>query len=303
MELSSKDTRFQFISQADDNSPPSKPRGFTVPSSPKRESNISRSRLNSRVTYRHYTTSVYSELHRAQSQTSDDAKHDNISIPPLEAVEEIKITKQIKRINNNEIQVLFTLRDSFNSREAFETLTWRQDSDNAFCFSSEDQESFRDHTQANFAHIVKENAKDFTSADIYYENKRVKENLGSVRRYAEQDAEDIIVSDKNGNGLYKLAEDTKPTSGIISCLMMDLQGNKMSSAEIDFHEDDQVTNCRATFPPDTNSKQKLMILAALVFKMVQLDVVEQWHPKERTPRKETSSSLFSFFYCFFSNNK
>ena len=302
MELSSRDSHFHFIPQ-NDNTTLSKPRGLTQPSSPKRDSIISRSRLNSRVTYRHYTQSVYTELHRAQSHSSDDAKNDNILIPSLEEVEEIKIMKQIERINNDGIQVLFTLRDVFNSREPFELLTWKQGFDNAFCFSSEDQKNSRAHTQANFVYTVKDQTQDFISTDIYYEDKGVQEKLGSVRRYGEQDAEDIIVSDKNGSGLYKIAEDIKPMSGIISCLMLDLQGNKMSSAEIDFSEDDQVANCKVTFPPDSNAKQKLMLLAALVFKMVQLDVVEQWRPKERVPRKETSSSLFSFFYCFFSNSK
>lgn len=297
MEIAKNDAELQIITPLDIEPGKTKNRGLTVPCNTNKESLAYRSRLQSRISYPHYTQSIYSEINRGQSM--DDVFTDNISIPALDTLEEVNIVRQLKRPTKSEIHMLFTLKNSANSREPFEGFNWRQDLYNSFYFSSgdiSDRKSMQNYG-SNFAFIINENTQDLLSAEVFFEGKEGSEKLGNVSKYAEEDAEDIIVSDHSGNVIYKMAEDVKAGTDNISCIMLDLQGNKVSKADIDFVGND-LMGCRIKFPPNTNTKHKVLILTALVFKLMQIVVPEEWKPIERDAKKEVKMSFASCFFCF-----
>lgn len=289
MDSLTSDSHLQFISPPDIESHGRSSRVFSSAEN-NRESVVSRSRLLSRMSYHHYTQSIYSELSRARDMPygQEELKVENASIPALDKIDSVKMIRNLKKGTNNDLEVLVYLEDAVsNSREYFKSFSWKFASGNALFFSYEpnNEKTIVHHkpatTDSNFLYMLKEDTPDINSLDVYFESKNDEEKLGNVGRYGGQDAEDVVVTDTNGALLYKIVEDLKPNCDDFSCIVLDLLGNKVGSGEINFLEAANLS-CQVNFPQETTSKQKVLILTAFLFKVIQLGIGVNWNSANKT---------------------
>jgi len=296
MEALEPDTNTKLLpSHENDLTEPTKMRAFSIMDG--NQGGQSRSRLQSRQNYRHYTQSIYSEISKAKEMAVDQEDGvESMAFAKLKEIDSMRIVRSLK-IVGRELECRYYLEDlEDNSRGFFQDFGWTLASNNAFYFSCKSDlitsinKSKIPNGDANFTYYLKEDSEKTKSADIYIIVEGNSEKLGSVVKQEFEGQGETKISDANGSLIYKIVEDNRPSSDVLGFILLNLMGNSVGSGDIICEGDDRLT-CKINFPDGTGAKQKILILTSFIFKMMLLGL--------GIPLQDDVLSTDSCFFCLF----
>ena len=243
-----------------------------------RESFLSRSRLQSRQNYRHYTQSIYNELSRARDFNAEQEEKvsDSFVLHSFDEIDGVKLIRDLE-IRNKELEGKFYLEEiGSRSREAFKGFNWTLASNNSFYFhakptsKSSTNKTKNNKQEPNFVYSIKTEVES-RIADIYWEDNGENRKIGNLVKQETNDFGDMTLSDMNDSQVYKIVEDPKPTSVNLNFIVLDLVGNKVGAGEIVCEENNRLS-CRLIFPEETHTKEKILVLTGFIFKMMYMGI-------------------------------